>query len=102
MDSELRSTADTDLRSASTFRYDETDGPTATVAVIDAVADAADTDPTTLPPLYHVVDPDALDALFDGRNERGAESPLRIEFSYNGFDVVVRDGPEVVVEPAST
>lgn len=61
--------------------------------VVDALAGAGGTEPSALdPPLYSVVDPDALDALVD------RDSPVRVEFEYDGRSVVVRDGGTVVVD----
>ena len=68
----------------------------ASVAVINAVSAVTGTDPVELPPLYETIDPDALNSLFEARDRTGS-SP-RVEFTYNGFDVTVRDGPRVTVE----
>jgi hypothetical protein len=51
--------------------------------IIEAVADATDTPPTDLtPPLYNVLDPDALDHLGD------SEADLRFTVDYAGARVV--------------
>lgn len=71
------------------------DGDRISHVVVAALADAADTDPLSLtPPLYEVVDPDALDAL--ARNG----TAVRVEFEYDGRSVVVRDGDTVEVDGA--
>lgn len=83
-------------------RYDDTLGayrisgstdenPSTTVVL--AVADIVDEDPTSLPPLRSVVDPDALDALF------AARPPVHVEFEYYGCLVSIREGTEVLVYP---
>lgn len=61
-------------------------------AVVEAVAAHEGTDAERLdPPLNDVVDPDALDRLFDGR-----ETDARVTFRYRGHEVVVAaDGVEV-------
>ncbi|QRV15714.1 HalOD1 output domain-containing protein [Haloterrigena salifodinae] len=64
------------------------------LAVVDAVASASETDPTALPPLYNAIEPDALDAMFES-SQPG--STRRISFSYNGFDVTVDGGRAVTV-----
>lgn len=46
------------------------------VRVIEAVAAATGTDPLAMEPLYGVIDPDALDALFS----RGIEGHVQFEF----------------------
>ncbi len=66
--------------------------------VIEAVAETTDSDPTEVGPLYHVVDPEALDNLFaptPGSGRRGGQ----VEFTFAGCDVVVRaDGSVEVSE----
>lgn len=60
--------------------------------VITAIADEEGVDPMDLePPLYEVVDLDALEMLFD----RDADG--RFVFSYNGYDVTVTSGGEVSI-----
>lgn len=64
--------------------------------VIDAVADATDSEPTDLDPLYHVIDPDALDRLFSttGRTGRTEGS---VKFEFGGCRVMVRGNGAVEV-----
>lgn len=66
--------------------------------VIAAVAEATGVDPLELDPLYNVVDPDALNAIFSPANGRqGADAKLR--FTMEGCAVVVRGDGDVVVTP---
>jgi len=65
--------------------------------VIDAVADATDSDPTDVGPLYHVVDPDALDRLF-APTHRGAVRAGHVQFTFGGCEVTVRGDGEIEVE----
>jgi hypothetical protein len=65
--------------------------------VIDAVADATDSDPTDVGPLYHVVDPDALDRLF-APTHRGACRTGHVQFTFGGCEVTVRADGEIEVE----
>lgn len=69
--------------------------------VIRAVAEETGTDPTEVGPLYHVIDPDALDRLFapTGRTSR---SNGRVEFTFAGCDVVVRGTDEIEVTERTT
>ncbi|MFC3959617.1 HalOD1 output domain-containing protein [Halovivax cerinus] len=60
-------------------------GESLAIAVVDAVAEAAGCDPIQLDPLYDAVDPDALNALFDGRRETTGQ----FRFEYHGYTVVV-------------
>lgn len=85
-------------------QHDVTNSQTATIAVVNAISAASETEPTALPPLYDAINPDALNALFESHDSHPDRSELRVEFSYNGFSVVVRDGPQVTVredEPTS-
>lgn len=82
--------------SSNSVHHDFAGTQTASLAVIEAVAAVSGTDPLELPPLYDAVNPDALNALFEPHDRRDG-SDLRIEFSYNGFDIVVRDGLQVTV-----
>ena len=64
--------------------------------ILATVARAERTTPQALePPLASVVDPDAIDALFDGP-ATGAVDELR--FSYHGHEVVVRGANDVALE----
>jgi hypothetical protein len=51
--------------------------------VIRTVAEATDTDPATLPPLYESVDPDALNELVESMSDG------EISFTYVGREVTV-------------
>jgi len=57
-------------------------------AVVEALADAKGVDPLELEPLYEVIDPDALDALFDPRGD-GDRRAGRVEFRTSGYRVEV-------------
>ena len=96
MEPEPRLDATAGSNSPTSVHHDFTEVQTASLAVIETVAAVTGTDPIELPPLYDAIDPDALNSLFEP-HERRTDSDLRVEFSYNGFDLVVREGPEVVV-----
>ncbi|WP_435179179.1 HalOD1 output domain-containing protein [Halorussus sp. AFM4] len=68
--------------------------------VIDAVAEETDSDATEVGPLYHVIDPDALDRLFSATGA-GARNRGRVEFAFAGCDVVVRGSGDVEVTERS-
>jgi hypothetical protein len=69
--------------------------------VIDGVSAATDTDPLDLPPLYEVVDPDALDCLFhhDSREQGPSD---RVEFVFAGCEVGIHADGRVVVDPSQS
>ena len=62
--------------------------------VIEAIADAEDTEPSELtPPLFEVIDPDALDTLF-ARNQAVG----KIIFNYNSYEISVFPDGYVSIE----
>lgn len=67
---------------------DESAAQSPSEAVVEALADAKGVDPLELDPLYEVIDPDALDALFDGAAADGRRQG-RIEFRTAGYRVEV-------------
>lgn len=60
--------------------------------VIYAVANADGVDPVDMAPLYDTIDPEALDAIFDGGG-RG-----RIAFTYEGHEVAVTCDDDAVAD----
>lgn len=62
--------------------------------VLERVAEAKGTDPAELTPLYSVVDPGALDALFDAGGD-ARTGTAHVAFSYEGYSVVVRSDGRV-------
>jgi len=73
--------------------------PRPSTAVVTAVADAEGVDETDLPPLFHAIDPDALDSLFDSRDEppHATRTTGSISFHYHGYDVTVTANGRVEV-----
>ena len=64
-------------------------------AFVEAVAEEMDTEPEKLfEPLYEAIDPDALDALFEGQNSSGGV----VMFSYCGYSITVTASGEVSFE----
>lgn len=84
------SSGDVDDYSMSSLDADERSmDATMSDRVITAVANTKGTDPMNLDPIYEVIEPDALDALYK-RDELGrARSPERIEFTFCGCEVVI-------------
>jgi len=79
---------------ASTDVDRDTDPAGLTERIVEATTDVTGTAAVDLPPLYDVVDPDALEALCD----RDDEGP-RVEFAYAGCGVTVRGDGSVRVTP---
>lgn len=65
--------------------------------VISAVANVTGSDPTSLEPLYQVIDPDALDTLLESNGPSHNRSPVRISFNYCGCEVEIDKTGEVHV-----
>lgn len=90
----------TNVPSRSTGTLAEDDSVSRTV--IETVAALEDSDPTELPVLANVVDPDALDDLFGPRfdgDRREVEG--RIEFDYGGYRVTVGADETFTVRPVA-
>lgn len=83
-------------------RTEMDDAETLSTAIITAMAEHEGIDPVELDhPLYEVVDPDALDALFPVQRD-GTGAPIgRLSFSYNGYEVHVTSDGDVRVSDSS-
>lgn len=64
------------------------------LTVVEAIAAELETDPVDLDPLYHAIDPEALDALFTAETPAGA----RLEFAYGDHTVEVRGDGTILVD----
>jgi hypothetical protein len=63
----------------------------ASIAVVEAVAQQAEVAPTELdPPLSEVIDTDALNSLCGPASKDGSNSRGRVVFQYIGYDITVR------------
>lgn len=80
------------LSATATWERDTENTPV--FAVVSAVADAADSDPVDLTPLYKAINPDALNDLFTSRPEPAVE---QVTFQYVGYDIVVHGNGDVQV-----
>lgn len=75
----------------------ETDDDTSlTVKIINAVADQKGADPETLPPLYDVIDADALDRVL---RTAADGTGVRVAFTYCGCEVIIHSDQTVTVFP---
>lgn len=61
------------------------------MAVVSTVAEHAEADPTELEPLYTIVDPDALERLFQ------QDVDARVAFPYHGYEVVVHSSGTIEI-----
>ena len=73
-----------------------------TELVIDCLADATGRDPLELPPLWEVIDPDALNRLFVS-TKTGGERVGSLTFTYCDHTVTIEKQSAVIVsaEPVS-
>lgn len=81
-------------------RYRAMPDQTPSEAVVTAVSEASGralAGTESLDPLYHAIDPDALDALFDTYGD--AESTTSVEFVYGGYEVTVEGSGLVTLHP---
>lgn len=69
-------------------RFDNDDAWPPSRCVIAAVAVATGSEPTALRPLYDVVDPDALDAMFP--TAAASDTDRSVTFGYEGHTVAIR------------
>lgn len=67
--------------------------------VVTAVADAVDADPLELEPLYDVVDPEALDRIFDHRSSSERLGNGCVSFTMADCDVTIDGTGEIDVTP---
>lgn len=65
--------------------------------VVSAVAEEIGSDPQSLEPMYSVIDPDALDTLFETDGFGPSRSPNRLSFTYSGCEVVIVGDGSVTV-----
>lgn len=63
--------------------FDWTSAESVPAAVIDAVAEFTDEEPTEMPALYSAVDPDALDTVVESPRTGPALNELVVEFLFN-------------------
>ena len=69
--------------------YGEASDRTPVEAIIDAVAEAAATDPLALSPLHDTIDADAIDRLF-AQHDGAAEAEALLSFRFETWNVFVR------------
>lgn len=64
------------------------------LSVIDALATELDADPVELEPLYNVIDPEALDQLF----QDDGSATVTVRFTYDGHAVDVRSDGTIQID----
>lgn len=79
--------------------HGETVDSSLTLAVVEAVAAASNTPSEDLPPLYDVIDTEALERLFTPKRD-GTGRPGCVRFEYHDHAVRISDGRTVTVHSA--
>lgn len=70
-------------------------------AITAAVAAIEDADPADLDTLYDILDPSALDALFEQKFDGTVRSGGSVSFEYAGYEVVYEAANEVEFRPVA-
>ena len=73
----------------------DVDSDALSAAITSAVADALETDPIELAPLYTAIDPDGLARVLS----HPTETPVTVTFQFEGCTVVSSDGDITVHAP---
>lgn len=91
--------ADTSTDSSAVVHlWDRADGPIK--SIIDAVTEATGADPSGIPVLYEVVDPDALETLLGANDHSGRDRSVRsVTFLHGGCEVTVESTGRTVASP---
>lgn len=79
----------------SSSRFVLKDTSSVSESIIEEIANHRGIEPTELEPLYHTLDPDALDTLISTLRDRDGNGKL--VFSYSGYEVMVYSGTHVVI-----
>ena len=71
--------------------------PSISTIVIRGIATLNGEQPTDIKPLHDVIDPDALDALFQPVSEESTERRANVSFPFEGYEVTVYADGEIVI-----
>lgn len=77
-------------------QYEAERDDSVTSVVVEAIADAAGTDPVDLPPLFDFIDPDALEQLFSAP-AGGPADEATLSFQFDTWNVFVRSDGRILV-----
>jgi hypothetical protein len=80
-------------------RFDWTSYESASVAVIEAIADASNEEVIDLPPLYEMVDPDALDRLVTDDPYSPTPGQVDVSFTFDGYLVRITSAGDGYICP---
>jgi hypothetical protein len=89
-----------DSPSISTPPSQSSANPPLSLTITEAVIAQIDLTRDELPPLYDVIDPDALENLFSPRTSGAARTDWSVVFQYAGCNITVRADRTVTAEPS--
>ena len=75
--------------------------PSIAVLILEAITAREEINPEDCPPLYDVIDPDALDNLFTP-TQAGSERHGKVTFQYCGYRVTVAGDRTISLDPVTT
>jgi len=66
--------------------------------IVDLISDLEGIDPVELsPPLYSVINPEALDTLFHSSTGDTPQTSGHVQFEYRGYEICVQSDGEIAV-----
>jgi Halobacterial output domain 1 len=74
--------------------------PSIAFLILEAITAREEVDPDDCPPLYDVIDPDALDNLF-APTQAGSERHGKVIFQYCGYHVTVSGDRAISLDPVT-
>ncbi|SIR83093.1 hypothetical protein SAMN05421858_4019 [Haladaptatus litoreus] len=80
-------------------RHDWNGGTSLSISVVQTVAEAAETDPLELDPLYQYIQPEALNTIFSPQIGSRGHNLGTISFTYMTYDVTVYADGTIEVTP---
>lgn len=83
----------------SNIRQNEIQADTIPMRIVTTIAEAEGVDPTELdPPIYDVIDPEALAALFQTPGNTTDSTEGGVIFPYNGYKVHVTNSRDISIQ----
>lgn len=82
-----------------TAKWGQEAGTTPSCAIVSAVAEATESDPTELPPLYDTINPEVLNEFFEALPN---SIEKEVYFQYMGYNIIVKGDSEGEVQLVSS
>ena len=81
------------------MEYDVGSAESVSTAIVRAVSAVDGRKPSSLPPLTRVLDPDAVDALFESQSDGEPRTGGRLSFIYSRCRVTLDNGEFLTIQP---